>query len=153
MLWLLGCCFMELLIVGAAMPLTLLPSTLLPSLRTLILLPGCLVQSTIRLLFCLVVSCFVRFGCCLLEAWSFLKRNGEEGSDSGIMRGCRELGLIKEGKFVICDWYIFYEKRNQFSIIYIENYILYILHFLKFKNGHLNLNILHICILYTYNIL
>ena len=51
--------------------------TLLPALGTFSFLFGCLVW----LLSCLIVSCFVLFGCCLLEACSFLKRK-ERGSGS-----------------------------------------------------------------------
>ena len=69
----------------------------MPALETLFLLLGFLVQSPCpvpmysphrRLLLCLTVSCFVLFGCCLLEACSFLKRKRRWGEvDLGERRG------------------------------------------------------------------
>jgi hypothetical protein len=72
--------------------------TLWPAPGTLFLLLGCLVQPRYEgLFFCLIVSCFVMFSCCLLEACFFLKGSGrivdlgERGGKVGGMRGGGEL--------------------------------------------------------------
>lgn len=51
--------------------------SLLPVLKTLFCLPGCLVQSGCELL-CLLIPCFDVFGWYCLEEDSFLKGNGRE---------------------------------------------------------------------------
>ena len=64
--------------------------TLSPALGPLFLLLDCLVLSLGGLLPCLIVFCFVMFGCCFLGACSFLKKsNMREDTDlgSGKMKG------------------------------------------------------------------
>lgn len=65
--------------VGADVPLTLWPD-----LCTVLLLLGCLVQPHYEDFCFVLVSCYVPFGCSLLEPCSFLKGNGG-GLDLGKM--------------------------------------------------------------------
>lgn len=79
--------------------------TLSPALRTVFLLLGCLARPHIRLLSCLSLSYFVLFGCCLLVACSFLKREWK-GVVLGENEGGEEMERVED---------VLYEKKIYFQ--------------------------------------